>query len=250
MTKTLRRLGILSILLLLPLLTTSCISFSIGGIPYREVVHGSGVITTQTYSMEAFDAFRLQGGSTVRFIQSDTYEISIQIDDNLLELIDMDVEDGRLTVGSNYEFRTKTSPVIEVRSPLLRRIQIEGAASFEKGDPLTASDLQAIFSGAVEGELQFDTDRATVDVSGAATIRITGRADDFNIGISGVGSLDGKGLTTQTAKLRISGAGEVSIRCEQELDLDISGTGQVEYWGNPKVTKTISGAGTVQKMAD
>lgn len=250
MTKTLRRLGIFSILLLFPLLATSCIGFNIGGIPFREVVRGSGVITTQTYPLDAFDAFRLQGGSTVRFVQSDVYEVNVQIDDNLIDLLNIDVEDGRLTIGSDYDFRTKISPVIEVRSPSLRRIQIEGAASFEKGDPLTASNLQAIFSGAVDGELQLDTDRATVDVSGAATIRIIGRADDFEIGISGVGSLDGEDLQTKTAKLRISGAGEASIRCEEELDLDISGTGQVQYWGNPEVSKNISGTGIAERMDD
>lgn len=78
----------------------------------------------------------------------------------------------------------------------------------------------------------------------------SGKADNFELDLSGFGSFTGKDLQTQTADVNLSGAGSATVWVEDELDATISGAGSVNYFGSPSVSKQINGVGTVSKSGD
>jgi hypothetical protein len=55
---------------------------------------------------------------------------------------------------------------------------------------------------------------------------------------------------SQTATVRVPGAGSVTIWVLDTLDVTISGAGSVEYFGSPNVTQDISGVGSVTSRGD
>jgi hypothetical protein len=68
--------------------------------------------------------------------------------------------------------------------------------------------------------------------------------------MSGFGNYNAPDLQSQTASVRISGAGNAVIWVLDSLDVEISGAGNVEYFGSPEVSKDISGAGKVTSRGD
>ncbi len=76
---------------------------------------------------------------------------------------------------------------------------------------------------------------------------IAGRATEQRIAISGAGNYRAPELTSDSAKVAVSGAGKVLVNVAKTLKIAIAGAGTVEYIGDPKVTQDISGVGRVRR---
>jgi hypothetical protein len=83
-------------------------------------------------------------------------------------------------------------------------------------------------------------------ISGSGTVTLGGAARVLDLRISGSGDFRGGELATGTAAVVVSGAGDVEIRAEDQLDVAISGSGSVKYWGKPSVSQVVSGSGSVR----
>ena len=83
------------------------------------------------------------------------------------------------------------------------------------------------------------------DIFGSGKIKLTGIADDLDLGISGSGDYKGFSLEAITTEVQISGSGEVEVLVTDQLDVRISGSGDVYYKGFPELDIEISGSGEV-----
>ena len=91
-----------------------------------------------------------------------------------------------------------------------------------------------------------DVSSLALEVVGAGDIRVSGKAKDLSINISGSGDVDASKLTTEKAAISISGAGDVSAYVTEDVDISIVGSGDVTIKGNPKkVKQEINGSGRV-----
>ena len=91
-----------------------------------------------------------------------------------------------------------------------------------------------------------DVSSLALEVVGAGDIRVSGRAKDLSIDISGSGDVDTSKLTAEKAVISISGAGDVSAYVTEDVDVSITGSGDVTIKGNPKkVKQKINGSGGV-----
>lgn len=85
-------------------------------------------------------------------------------------------------------------------------------------------------------------------MSGASETTLSGKADNFEIELSGAGELDAKGLKSRNVIVDISGAGSAVVHAKKTLHVEISGAGSVKYKGNPEISKEISGAGSLESL--
>ena len=91
-----------------------------------------------------------------------------------------------------------------------------------------------------------DVSSLALEVVGAGDIRVSGRAKDLSIDISGSGDVDTSKLTAEKAAISISGAGDVSAYVTEDVDVSIAGAGDVTVKGNPKkIKQKINGSGRV-----
>ena len=73
----------------------------------------------------------------------------------------------------------------------------------------------------------------------------SGRAQEQDVSISGSGEYNGEALTSRSARVNVSGSGDVVVNASDALDAQVSGSGNVRYVGNPSVTEKVSGSGSV-----
>ncbi len=111
------------------------------------------------------------------------------------------------------------------------RISISGAGSVSLSDLLIAQSLN-------------------MNLSGAGNINATGKVDSLTTNISGFGSFHGDDLSSQTARITISGAGSATVWVKNNLNAEISGTGSVRYYGSPSIQKSVSGLGSVTSLGN
>lgn len=221
--------------------------FGIGG------ERGSGVIDSETRKVSDFDSIDLDYPAEVIIKQGTTESLTIEADDNLLPQLVSEVRDGTLHIENgerDYGKRVNPSEIVRITITVknLREVDFSTAGALTVNG-LKGDSLSVFLSGAGDVTLNdLDLDKLTVSLSGAGEFSASGSATELNVTISGFGSFDSPNLKTQTANVRISGAGSATVRVEESLDASISGAGSVNYYGSPSVTQAISGAGDVKQV--
>ena len=114
---------------------------------------------------------------------------------------------------------------------------------------LTVKDLSALEvsgSGSVDAE-GISTDELAVTITGAGDVKISGKADSQQVAILGSGDYRAGDLESKEVKVDVGGSGSAIVNVSDELNAEVSGSGSVEYIGDPTVNQYVSGAGRVSK---
>ncbi|MGZ5005089.1 MAG: head GIN domain-containing protein [Chthoniobacterales bacterium] len=211
------KLATLASLALLMLLLSGC---------HWVGIHGNGHIITETRQVGDFQRLEADGAFTINWTNGPA-KLSITTDENLFEYIRSDLSGDRLRIEWIKPLRGTHGIKVEVSSPLLTHVTLNGATR------LTAANL----SGA----------EFYLDANGATKAILTGNVNAMSGELNGASKVDAEGLTTRAMELSISGAGKANVNVSEALKVSISGAGKVTYTGDPKVSKEISGAGRVSK---
>ncbi|MDQ3924800.1 MAG: DUF2807 domain-containing protein, partial [Actinomycetota bacterium] len=114
---------------------------------------------------------------------------------------------------------------------------------------LTVKDLSALEvsgSGSVDTE-GISTDELAVTITGAGDVKINGKANSQQVAILGSGDYRAEDLESKEVKVDVRGSGSAIVNVSDELNAEVSGSGSVEYKGDPTVNQYVSGAGWVSK---
>ena len=189
---------------------------------------GNGQAAQQTRSVVPVHALVVQGALTVLVdAQAKTPRTLVRGDENLLDKIDTSIVDGVLTVSTNGQLTPVVPLVLELATPALDAVTLQGAA--------------AVTLAGLHGN-QFD-----LHVDGAADVHGKGSVDKLQLTLSGIAAVDAENLLAHDVAVDVSGASRCVVHPLQALDVKISGTGTVEYIGREvKITKNIAGIGVLR----
>jgi hypothetical protein len=222
---------------------------------FNGSIEGSGVMARETRKAMDFNAISIRYPAEVKIAQGNLESVIVEAEDNLLPQLTTNVESGTLVIeNSETNWSKRVNPTETVKITIvvkdLKKINLSSAGTLVV-EGLTSDNIDLSLSGAGEVTLSgMKVGNLGVSLSGAGSINADGEAEDVKINISGLGSFDGKGLTSQVAEVVISGAGSATLRVEKELTAKVSGAGSVNYYGDPEVTRQISGAGSVNKAEE
>jgi Putative auto-transporter adhesin, head GIN domain len=87
----------------------------------------------------------------------------------------------------------------------------------------------------------------TINLTGVGNMAIEGSADSLDLRLNGVGSYRGDRFKTKQATVHSDGVGSAVINVSDQLDASVSGVGSVEYIGSPKVQKSGQGMGNIKQ---
>jgi hypothetical protein len=213
---------------------------------------GNGQIVTEEYSdIGSFNEVSIAGSFEVVLRESNQPNLILITDENLLNYIEIDNNNGRLEVNSTRKLRPSDDSRIIVEYTELEMLDVSGAAAVSAENTLEGNSFELNMSGAGEVELKLDLKELIVDVSGAGAVSLSGFAQRQEISMSGAGGYDGDKLESESAEISISGVGGASIFVTKELNASVSGVGGVSYKGNPEVVnKNVSGLGSVSQDDD
>ncbi|MBE0670604.1 MAG: DUF2807 domain-containing protein [Anaerolineales bacterium] len=229
-------------------------NFDIGN-DFGGSVKGSGAIKSETRKLADFETLSLDYPADVTIKQGTANSIVITADDNLLKQMSTEIKDGVLKIRNNednWNDRVKPSETVQIVITLkdVSKLVMPSAGSLLVTD-LKTDSLELIVSGAGEISLvNLEVTSLDVVLSGAGDITADGVAESVGVRISGFGSFNGGDLHSQSAEVRITGAGSATIWVDKSLDASISGAGDVSYYGDPAVNESISGAGNVKSLGD
>jgi hypothetical protein len=217
------------------------------GCNYLEGIDGNGKVVKETRSVQPFDGIKIGGAFKVFLNQGSTESVVVEADENLMSIIETDVRDGKLIVGTEENIRNSKKLNVYITIKKLKSIDVSGAVELKTESKLELGNLDFQGSGASEIKLNFTADHVEGDFSGASEIELEGSANSCRLNMSGASELDAEGFVVKEFDLELSGAGDAEINVTDKLNARVSGAANVRYTGDPKVDSEISGAGSVRK---
>lgn len=198
------------------LLSTGCNS----GIP------GNGISKSETRTVGTFDKIDARGIGEFHVHYGAQPEVVVTVDENLLEYITTEVEDGTLTLGTSEGISTKVGLKFDITVTELSEVQLSGV-----------------------GDLKLDEARGeslSVAVRGVGSVEVNGKVKDLEVRVAGVGDANLKDLVAENVTVRVSGTGSASVHADSSVDAKVSGVGGIRVYGNPETrTENVKGLGDV-----
>ncbi|HWU54581.1 MAG TPA: DUF2807 domain-containing protein [Rhizomicrobium sp.] len=88
------------------------------------------------------------------------------------------------------------------------------------------------------------------EIAGTGTIKASGRIDDLDIQVAGIGHADFGKVTARSARVKLAGVGSADIAPSESARIEIAGPSTVNLYSNPKDLDTrIAGPGQLHKRA-
>jgi hypothetical protein len=212
-------------------------------------VTGNGNIRTEKRNTGNFNAIKTVGSIDIEITSGDTYAVSVENDDNLLQYVETNVHDGTLIVDYKDGFSINNDHAkVYVTAPSLNKIGVSGSGDVSsQGIIKNASKIELNISGSGNIKAGVDAPAIEVSVGGSGDITLTGRTKDFAGEVSGSGDVNCGGLESENATVRVSGSGNAHVFASVHLSASASGSGDVYYRGNPPSPEIhTSGSGSVQ----
>lgn len=212
-------------------------------------VKGNGKVINETRNVGNFDQVSVSGSFDVFLVKGNEGKVDIKIEENLLPYIVTEVDNGKLKIrwkrGTNISTTKSTQVTVYFKD--INGIGVSGSSDVVAKDKIRSNEFSVSVSGSGDIDFEIETDRLKASVSGSGDLDISGSAKNITASVAGSGDIDAYGLKADSADLKISGSGGMTITVENELKVRVSGSGDIKYKGNPRIEDIkVSGSGSVR----
>lgn len=165
--------------------------------------------------------------------------------------INVEVKDGILVIGLDKSIKWNTGNKklkAYISFNRLDKITVSGACDVIITGVLKSERLSVNQSGACDLKGALDVEKMDVILSGASDMNVSGNVSRMKIELSGASDFKGYDLKTDICDVDASGASDVKVTVNKELNAKASGASDVKFKGEGEVkTKKTSGAASVSK---
>jgi hypothetical protein len=223
----------------------------LGSISCDDCVEGNNKIVTENRSSKigSFSQIESNGAFDVYIEQSDSYEVKVEGDENILPYILTNKHGDKLVIETESEkcYSNKDAIKVYIKTKQLSYAKLNSSGIIECRK-LKSDKLELVLSGS--GDINFYNIsiielNATSDGSGKLLLA-SGSATKSILVNNGSGNLDSKGLIQQTADATINGSGYIKVYFTKSLNAKIYGSGNIYYVGNENnITLKDEGSGDI-----
>lgn len=234
----------LFLLAILALGSTSCV---IGG--FNDVITGNGKVVEEARDISGFTGILLSSGIDVYLSEGDVFEVRVEADENLLDVIETSLNGSMLEVGTDrVNIRNAKSKKVHVTLPELSALKISSAGDCKGQTLFHCDDLELSISSAGDLSMEVKARRIDLDISSSGDVKLAGEAEVFSVSLSSAGDLHAFDLEAGNVKVNVSSAGDARVYAMDEISMSASSAGNIYYKGDAKVIRSsTSSAGDIVK---
>lgn len=230
------------------------------------MIRGSEHIVTRTKEAPAFHA--IHASRAVGVVIGDTDKIVIEANDNVMDYVEVEVENGTLRIGidDNVNVRNMNVTVRIPNNGEIRAIEASSAAEIRTESALKASDMNIRLSSAASLDAALKSDRCTIllssgtemkaaadfgqcniALSSGSELRLSGNTDSMVAKISSGAELNAFGMTARACEIGLASGAEAEVNCSEKLTALVSSGASLEYKGDCEVNRKVSSGGEIRK---
>lgn len=205
----------------------------------------------QLRAVKGYHGIRVSGAINLYLSQGQEEKVVVSAKDvRLRDRIITEVVDGILVIrfeGKPWQHLGNNKLKAYVSFTTLDQITASGASDVFVDGVISGDKLSLDFSGASDFRGAVKVGELRLDQSGASDSQITGRVGGLaTIRTSGASDVKAYDLTVDDCSVHASGASDIRITINKQLDADLSGSSSVYYKGEGIIREShSSGASTV-----
>ena len=208
---------------------------------WDQGISGNGRVVEETRDISGFTGVHVSSGIDVYLSQGDEFEVVVEADENLQDVIVTEVNGNMLVVKTDHvSIRSAKSKIVHVTLPELSELKISSAGDCVGQNPFSCGDLRLSISSAGDLSLEVDADRIDLDISSSGDARLAGSADEFNVRLSSAGDLNAFDLVAAKVDVDVSSAGDARVHATEEISMNASSAGNIYYRGDARVVHSRS----------
>ncbi|MBW6497721.1 MAG: DUF2807 domain-containing protein [Bacteroidales bacterium] len=212
-------------------------------ISFRPLTEGSMNVVSEIRQISDFNAIEASGPVKVELVQGDEIGLTIEADDNLIELIVTEVNDKVLTIRMRERVVKYQALDIKVAFVTLEALRVSAGASVFSLNTIVGLALKHIVSSGATSELNLDLEELTLEVSSGARAKLSGKVRELFIESSSGSEVMASELQAENASIKTSSGSVNHVFVNNEMSIDASSGAVVSYGGSPTIKgmKTSSG---------
>ena len=233
----------IAIAVILAFLASSC-NFDIN---FGNGKKGNGVVVEETRNIsEDFTAVSAAEGLDVFVTQDNDFSISVEADENVIDLIATDIKDGRLRIHTTENIGRATKKIY-VSLPQIDKLSTSSGADLIAQNVIRADKLELDASSGSDLHVELSASEVDADASSGADIKLSGRAEMLYVDASSGADIRARELAVKKCNAEASSGSDISVNVSESLIADASSGADISYTGDASVQKKKSVSGSVHK---
>jgi len=234
-------------------------------------VKGSGHLISVKEDVDVFNSLEVRHGFQVEIIKADHHEVTIEMDDNLVEYLEIYTENNTLHLGMKPDTIYKRATLkAKVYMQSMDSLKGSGATCIKVSDEVVGQDKFSLklsgassiagklisenivleHSGASHAKLDLQAVNLGIKLSGASDFNANGMTENVVLNASGASHIKAGKLFVKKADVQLSGASGIKMAIEETVEIKATGGSDIVILGQPTVTKQKVGAASSLKFKE
>jgi hypothetical protein len=206
-------------------------------------IRGNGNVIEETRPVDNFSKIKTSKGTNVYISQGGVEKVVVKADENIVDAIRTEVEDGVLIITNSRSILNATSNKVYVTVREIEKISTFAGSNVYSETVLKNDRLELSSSAGSNIKLEVLTKELKVSATAGANVYLEGETDNFEVSGSAGSNIKAEGLQAKNCKARVNGGANVYITVIDGLDAKASSGGNFFYYGNPKNLNVSSSFG-------
>ena len=218
------------------------------------VVRGNGVLSERTFVLNGPVTNVEMGDDLYASLQieqtaDDSASIVINGDENLIDQVKYDLQDGRLVLSAYNPLRSENNLIVKLRTKNLKGVSSTVLGNIQMNGAFRGDEMEIT----VNGPTRFHADSLyvkslRVHSEGIASIDLSGKVNTASFDLNGAGKINALDLVSDTVHAQLEGIGSIQCNPVDYIDGHLQGIGKITYKDEPKVRNLSSeGIGKIGK---
>jgi hypothetical protein len=212
--------------------------------------NGNGnVVTEERHVSESFDKVKGSAGLDVYLTEGSENKIVVEADENLMEFIETEVNNGRLTITTSKNIGRSKAKKVHVTYTSLNDVAASSGADVIVKSVLKNENISLDASSGADLEVSIFAKEVFIETSSGADIKVSGKASSLKANSSSGSEIDAQELLVMNCIADASSGADITVNVKDNLETEATSGGTIKYYGNPAaVSKNGSRSGNVRKM--
>ena len=203
----------------------------------------------------SFSAIKV--GNAIELILTESNEEKVVVSANepkVRDRIKAEITNGELKIYYDNDWGVKINwsrndyMRVYVSYKTLNSVKASGASSVRFENDWQTDNATLKLSGASSFKATIKANKLDADLSGASQATVSGTAGALSMEASGASTFHGFDLNTTNSSLEVHGASTAHVQTDKEIKVEASGASTVRYKGNAVIRDIkVSGASSVKK---
>ena len=220
-----------------------------GGHGHRRVT-GSGHVVTEEKNFANFTAVDLRNVFEAEIVKSDSFNITVTADDNILERIKVSQDEATLEIRLEPRLYRHITMKVEIGMPDLRGLDLNGLSLVTVKGFESSDDFHIELSGVSSLNGDIKAGDVIIVASGASTVKLEGSASTLTVDASDASVVNLAEFPVNTASVKLTGDTRAIVNASERLDpVDLNNDSRLQYLGDPAFGEVETSGGSAIHMA-